>query len=604
MAPRGSKTHYLRENLDNRLPRRHIFLDTEAEITYDPSRHEQSQAWLCGVARYMDADTRRSTPKLTDTDYVDPGSLWADVSTFTRPNSRTLLWAHNLAYDLRIAQTFDYLPQFGFSLQAIVLDGGHCWARFRDDGGRSLVMCDFASWASVPLARIADMVGMVQAPLPDDPGNDLPGAFERCRGDVRILHRAVSETLQWVEREKLGNFQITGAGQAWNAYRHRFLTEKILVHNHPKVRADERRSIWAGRTEAWRHGTAPEPVFEFDLPRAYATIARDCALPTVYVGTLPRVSLRNFKEYSRSRHLLSNVSIVTDSPIVPTHHDDRVVWPIGEFRTTLWDCEVHALLQAGASVRIHRTHVYTSTRCLRDWASWILESLLPESDGVTALQRRILKQWSRSLIGRFALQYRSWEPTGTSDESDLFLSKVVGPGEPKGAQLMQVGKDILELGGLTESENSLPQITGYITAMCRVRLWELMNVAGLDNLYYVDTDSLIVNATGANNLRIRMEQDGAYGLVFKSEARKMEILGPRQITVDGELRYSGIPKRSKPVGDHEVTGEVWEGLGQALRHGRSDKVIVHERTFTLRGSDSRRIWNPDGTTGAVRLARP
>jgi hypothetical protein len=370
----------------------------------------------------------------------------------------------------------------------------------------------------------------------------------------------------------------------------------------------ERRAIWAGRTEAWRHGVFGKVgLHEFDLQRAYATVARDCEVPTVYVGAIEdrHVSPEDIRAWTNNhRRILAEVMVTTDEPLVPTEHEDRVLWPVGTFQSTLWDSEISLLHERGQDVRIHRAYVYTATPCLRDWATWILGELGPNSNS-TPLQRRILKQWSRSLIGRFALQYREWNEIGEAEESDLFLSVQTGEGVPEKSEILQAGRTVLELGRMRDGENCLPQVTGYITSVCRVRLWELMCEAGLENVFYVDTDSLIVNAAGAANLERRIVADGAYGLVHKACIGHIEIQGPRQISINGERRYSGVPRGASPSDEpNEVVGEVWEGLGESLRNGRPNEVRVYERAFKLIGSDTRRKWLDNGGTEAIVLGRP
>lgn len=616
---KGSPTHYLRANHQNRQPRRHVFIDTEASIEYDPDRQSQEQSFGLACARYLDNDPRRKAPKVTDRDYLDRSSLWADVTAHTRCGSRTVLWAHNLSYDLRISGALTELPALGWKVQAIVLDGFSCWARFTQPD-RSLVCADFTSWANVPIETIGAWLRLEKPGLTFDGTAELrqEQLLERCRQDVHILHAAVAHVLEWVEQEQLGNLQITGAGQSWNAYRHRFMTERLLVHDDDRARKMERRAIWAGRTETFRHGIVNEPTFEWDLPRAYATVAQSTVLPTVWLGSLKRISVEAFRKMTadQTRRMLCEVSVTTESPWVCTEHDGRILWPVGKFRTTLWDCEIHALLERGASVRLYRTQVYTATPCLRDWATWILACLAQNDDSEpdvkipagaspddigADLRRHILKSWSRALIGRFALQYRSWEPFATSADTDLFLSDLTGPGQKRDAQLLQVGHDVFTLGEMTEGENSLPQITGYITAMCRVRLLSLIETAGWENVLYVDTDSLIVNAAGNRNLRARVDEGAAYGLSFKRAIDHLDLRGPRQLLAGGDRRFSGIPRHGKQLEDGTVTGEVWEGLGEALRNGRPDRVIVQYRTFNLTGMDKRREWLPDGTTRPITL---
>lgn len=599
--PKPDGPHYLRTNLQTRLPRRHVFFDTEATVTY--SGGVQLQEWRCGVARFRDADTRRPKPRTYETDYLSPEDLWRDISDFTRQGCRTILWAHNLAYDLRISRAFVVLPALGWSLRAIVLDGMACWARFQR-GKASLVCTDLSSWVPVPLARISSDVNIPRYPLPTD-ASDLAGLLKRCRGDVAVLACAVLEILDWIEREDLGNWQITGSAQAWSCFRHRFLTHNLLVHNDARVRETERRAIWAGRTETWRHGKYNGGGFaEFDLETAYARIAKEVTLPVQYVGSLARMARRDFDEWRRTRCLLSECIVTTDRPVVPAAHDDRIVWPVGNFRTVLWDNEAASAIRAGAKVRFYRTAVYTRAPLLHEWATWILDALSKPSGEVSRLQRRVLKAWSRSLIGRFSLRYRSWAPMGTSSTADLFLSKLVGKRETTAAAIMQVGRDLLELGALEDHENALPQITGYITAECRVRMLDLIDTAGEQNVYYMDTDSLIVNGAGARRLRLRIARDGAYGLREKAAISRLELSGPRNLTVDEQPRIAGVPRRAERLSQDHYFGSVWQGLGEALATGTPDRVVIHERAFHITATDHRREWIDNGRTRPYRLDVP
>src|SRR5437870_2568167 len=140
----GASVHYVRRNAMSRQSRRHIFFDTEADVDY--ANGVESQTWKLAVAGFLDMDPRKLAPTETARRYLDARSLWSDIDDFTRPNSRTILWAHNLAYDLRVAQAFAILPELGWSLRAIVLDGISCWAKWVRDS-HTLVCADFTSWA-------------------------------------------------------------------------------------------------------------------------------------------------------------------------------------------------------------------------------------------------------------------------------------------------------------------------------------------------------------------------------------------------------------------------------------------------------------------------
>lgn len=190
---------------------------------------------------------------------------------------------------------------------------------------------------------------------------------------------------------------------------------------------------------------------------------------------------------------------------------------------------------------------------------------------------------------------------GTSDTPDLYLSELAGRGEGAEARMLQVGYELLELGELSESENSMPSVTGYVTSVCRTRLLDLMECAGIDHVYYVDTDSIITDSEGARRLRERMALDGGYGLVEKRTIHRLELNGPRQLAVNGNPRAAGIPRSAKRVTHDTYHGETWQGLGEALATGQTGRVLVYEREFHVRGYDRRRRWGADGRTEPYRL---
>src|SRR6266498_5918234 len=234
--PKPDGPHYLRTNAHTKLPRRHVFFDTEAQISYDAG--VQVQTWQCGAAEFHNLDTRKRTPVVTRHDYLTPQEFWDDVSGFCRPGTRTILWAHNLAYDLRTSAAFKHLPERDFRLRAVTLDGLSTWARFTRDKA-SLICADLTSWIAQPLARIAADLGMVPEPLPLDL-TDVPAMLKRCRQDAAILAAAVREILRWLEADDLGNWQITGSAQALSCFRHKHLTHKLLVHGNPVVWEDRK----------------------------------------------------------------------------------------------------------------------------------------------------------------------------------------------------------------------------------------------------------------------------------------------------------------------------------------------------------------------------
>lgn len=592
------QAHFLRELERDGLPHRHAFLDTEARV--ETRGATQEQRFELGVLSYADLDPRRRSELCREELYTQLEPLWSDLLGFAPRGRRLCVWAHNLAYDLRISQALRFLPAAGYRLRGIVLERTASWAWFVSPE-RSLIFCDLASWLPAPLAAIAADVGLRKpagAPETGDPAR----LEERCRADVRVLRAAVIELLGWLRAERLGPFRPTGAGQSHTAFRRRFLSDRVLVHDDQEVLETERRAMWTGRAEAWRWGALEGgPFIEYDLELAYCRIAAERAVPVALKGRARATDLDSLLELSERYAVLAECEVETALECLPAERASFIAWPVGRFETALFDPELRLAADAGAEIRVKQAWLYRRSPALRGFASWVLDALEGRGQPVSPVVRRALKHWSRSLVGRLALRYRRWEQFGWHEHYGLRLGTLYDRKTGEVTDLLHAGRDVLELTQLAESQSSLPQITGWIMAECRRRLWTLIELAGRENLLYVDTDSLIVTQDGAR----RLERAAAVGLTWslrrKGVYSRLEIHGPRHLVVEGHARISGVPKRSLRVGVLEWEGEIWRGLKESLARGELDHVVVTPRRFKVRATDRRREHLGGGATRAFRL---
>lgn len=599
MEPRIA--HWLKSNEQTRIPRRHVIIDTEARTRPVKGGHEQR--WRLGAGAFLVSDPRRGWTHSRGADFDTPEQLWTEVVAHCRPGRRTVLWAHNLAYDLRISHAFSQLARRGFRLDWIALDAQAVTAHWSSEHG-SLVMADLYSWLPVALDRIASELDMPARPdMPAD--DDEQGWRDRCRRDVATTARAVQWLLGWIERGDFGCWQTTGAGQSHAAFRHRFMTHKLLVHDDIEALDAERRATWTGRCEVWRHGDYPGVrLHEYDLHAAYAQICADVEVPTRLLGEINGGLERNRRRIISERCVLAEVAVDTRHPIVPTEADGRIYWPVGRFTTTLWTPELQVLLAAGARVEIRRAWLYDRAPALQAWAQWALGRLDPATPNVPALERLIVKHWSRALIGRLALRYRRWDLLSERAPAGLELDTLIDSRTSRTSELLHVGRDLLALAEMTESPSSLPQITGYVMSVCRARLWTLMGVCGHEHLYYVDTDSLITDDEGHRRLALHIRQTGAWGLRRKASYRGGELRGPRNITLGEENRIAGVPRAAYSPAAGVYDAQVWQSLPTALRTGRPDRVLIYDRRYHVQPRDRRRRHRRDGSTVAYRLGGP
>lgn len=578
-----------------RVPRAFVYLDTETHRTR--SGRGEIQTWRLAVAAFDGRRRDRKEPKPREwSEHLDPLELWEWVTARCQLKTRTVLVAHNLAVALRISDAFTHLPALGWRCVFVRLDGNQAMAIWRKES-RTLAMVDSLSWVNCSLEKLGVMVGIAKLELPAE-HDPQPDWLARCRRDVEILAEVWGRLMAWVEVEDLGNWKPTGAGQSWAAFRHRFKPYDLLVHEDDDARDAERRSVMTGRTEAWRHGTMTGgPFVEWDFECAYARIGAEVDVPTKLVGELANPSLTKVLRRAETHHVLCEVQIETETPTLPYRDESGISWPIGRFESTVWSNELCDALRCGARLVVKRAWIYRRAPALQAFCTWVLGGLDHDNGHPDPVIRLALKHWSRSLIGRTAAQWSTWDVVGRSPVAGVSLGRGYDKASDQTFRFLQVGHDLMRARDAKENPDAMVSVMAFVMAEARVRLWAAMEAAGLDHVLYVDTDSVIVDSEGDYALA----QARLPGFRIKNVYESLDILGPRQIVPGGRLRASGVPVSARPVADHVWEGEVWSGLGSSLGAGERDRVRVALRRFRLSGTDSRRHHRDDGSTDPIRL---
>lgn len=595
----GRVAHWIRHNSVERIPHRWIVADSEAHRV--PVAGGEEQLLRCAVAvRWSDGPRCPQADEWAEFD--DPWKFWGWVTDHCRAGARTVVWFHNASYDLRTTQAFTVLPGIGWDLEWCNLDRDVSVASWRGLAG-TLVIADTYTWLAKGLESVAGMVGIGKPKLPRD---DDSGAawLARCRADVEITAEAVRQLLAFVRSEHLGNWQPSGAGMGYATWRHKFLNHKILVHNDAPALAAEREAMHTGRAEAWWHGKAPGgPFTEWDCHMAYPRIGAECQVPVKLFWYDGPVSAR-VHQWARTHWItLCRVYVKTSVPVVPASHDGRIVWPVGEFETILWQPELDLIRETGGTYRVLGQWRYNGAPALAEWAQWSMDLCASPDSRLTPVQRTWVKHQSRALIGRLGMRNKVWEHWGGNPYEWCGLSDYLDAETGDQLRMMHVGRKTFTEGERREASSSLPQITGYIMAECRARLWRAAAAAGLPNVMHVDTDSVIVNRAGDRALAAAVGAGLPGGWRRKETWRHLEVTGPRHYRSSGRRVIPGVPRGAVEVAPGVFAGQVWESLSGAMEGSRTDRVRVSDREWRPTRFDGRRPWTTEGLAAPIALGR-
>lgn len=583
-VPDDRTNHWIRLNHQCRIPKRWIAVSVEAAT--EQGDNEQVQRWASGAAVYWRRGLKRG-PDRREAVYGSAEALWKDVAQFCRPGTRTVVVTYSLGRVVRISRLLEILPILGFELEWCNLDRNVSTMAWRSDHG-TLVLCDLFAWLPIPLHKISDLVGTRDIPRPR--GNATRDKWDNyCLHDASVIQAAKATLLDYIELEQLGNWQPTGAGMSYATWRHKFMSHKVLVHNNPEVIQAERAAMHTGRAEAWKHGILSSSMWhEADMRTAYTRVAAECDVPARYKFTSDGLTISQYEKLSEIYRINCLVDVITDVPVVPHYNGNGTLWPVGHFRTWLWDVEVNELLAQNAKVKIRTAHVYTKAPVLSAWANWVLSIQDSTGDAIPPVVRAFTKHTGRALIGRLSLRAPRWEHYGTNPMGEIGLTMEVDSETGRTRRMMHIGNKTMVETARVEGRDSLPQITGWIMAECRIRLWWAMLAAGLDNIAHVDTDSLLVNGEGLRALQV------AYGTAWrelwhvKGSWPAVAVYGPRNLRTGSKRKIAGVPVTAREIATDIFRGEETHSLAQDMSQGRSGAVTVTPNEWHVKRTDPRR----------------
>jgi hypothetical protein len=593
--------HWLKPLKTTRTPKRMVYIDCLTR--YESEHGESSELWRAGAVGFTHW-THRTKEQVDTLDlFGTPDGLWSAVSDFCTVGKRVVAFTYDLAYQIRISKALVVLPELGWTLEKMVLERASAWALFKQDR-RSLMIVDLRSWTPVEFSKIALDVERplnVKANGSHSAYGDVAVAAER----VEIIRSAVLKICAWLDTEDLGMFKPTGSGQSYSAFRKRFMDHRILVHDDQERLTVERRAMWAGRCEAWRHGRLTGgPFLELDMRQAYCRIAAECDVPTMAKSMIAQPTEARVLRAMETDAVLAEVEVVTSVPVLPCVRDGRTVWPVGRFTTWVWDPELSLAFAHCDHVRVRTAYRYARGPALQTFTKWTLDRIGNPALAGDRIVERVCKHWSRCLVGRLGLRFRAWEYFGDNDEPDLRLVTYIDDTEHVRTDMLLVGRDRLLLSGMREGSESVPQIPGWVMSECRRRLWTSLETVGLDHVVYVDTDSILVATRNARDGISRLTGDHPERWGEKGRWRGVTINGPRNLTLDADRRMSGLPLLAEQTGPLEFDGEIQWSLRESMRAGKLDRVTSAKRHFTFDAPDLRRQHNADGTTQPYRMDEP
>lgn len=353
-----------------------------------------------------------------------------------------------------------------------------------------------------------------------DVSNYWPGKSSENAGDV---YKAMNEYMSFCEKNRLGSFARTLSGQAFNAFRHRFMDTKIYCHDHEAATRLEGEAYFGGLVDCFKIGEQTGDLHILDFKSMYPSVMIENKYPVKKVeywnhtrfgkNAKERISeVKNWiaDDYAVIAKVVVNIPKGTDqrdSACLPYFDKQGLTYPTGEFTTVATTRELKIALERNYVTEIIEMTSYEQEYIFEEYVDFFWK-IRNDNTGIYA---DMAKSFLNMLYGKFGQSVPKWMPV-TDDEIELYdlyevedlkngelyesfiEGKFVNARNNDGTCEIQSGK--------TPASDAFWAIAAHITADGRLKLRTAMSQAGWDNVFYGDTDSIHTNSAGLANLSL------------------------------------------------------------------------------------------------------
>lgn len=585
------RAHELGNLKGGSTPPYHIFLDTEAAFE-DVDDKTQRQYLRLGCAEYV--DRRYTTAYVADNkitfrtipDFYD----WLESKI--RKNNTTWIWAHNMSYDMRILHMFEVMPLRGWELTKCIMDSNRCIVKWKKDK----TYCEWISstnYFKLPLRKIGQTLKEYKGEVDFENASDSELAVY-CAQDVKVLKKLMLEFFDLIDRHGWGKLKETAASQSMAIFRTAYKRHEIFIHTDRDAIKLEREAYKGGRTECFRIGRWNGHFWDLDINSMYPSVMRDNLFPTKLISVRNSNDIEELKHWMKDHYVIARVKLAIDKPVYGVK-GERFIFPIGNYTTTLCHNELEYALDGGYLVGVEQFAIYEQAPIFKEYIEDLYNLRIQAKKSKNDIYVLAYKLFMNSLYGKFGQRKKDSRCIGECDIEDVYSERVYDLETDDWTIIRAYGGKIYQESNTEdESFNSFPAIAAAVTAYARMKLWGYIETAGIENVYYCDTDSVFVNLEGMQRL-VPYLDDYELGML-KTERKEyyMQINAPKDYVFGQQIKLKGVNPKWQSEDGITYKGEKFSQPISQLKTGSLNDVFIYKSEKTLKREYKKGIVDENG----------
>lgn len=576
----------------NRIPKRFIVFDSEAyRLGFDSGVEVQSLR--LGVACYVKLDKSCKPLEYIWLDFQDLGGLLSFIEDKTRKDNTLYIYAHNLKYDLQLTGLLTGLIGRGWGSSLFVAEDPPTFIRLKR-GRMTIMLVDTFNYWQFSLAKMGEQLGLAKLPMPLEGANNKEW-FTYCKRDVEVLTRYLLSFMFFLIENDLAPLGLTLASQAFRAYRHKFMSHEIIIHNDQRALILEREGYSGGRVEAFFIGEVKDrELYKLDVNSMYSYVMNDNVYPVRLYSYSENIPLTRLEHLLNTYYVIARVQLTTLEPVYPYKLNGKLVFPVGSFETVLHHSELAHGLKNDHIQAIKGVAIYDRQPIFQDYVAYFYALKCQAEENHNPILRFQAKLFLNSLYGKFG--QREVISEIQDNPGPVEYKRLTGFSEAlnRTVEINYLGNKIEIRYTGNESQYSFPGIAGAVTANARVYLWHLITIAGPGEVLYCDTDSLVVTRLGLDRLEPYLDPVRLGALKIEGNSSMFKCLGPKDYIFGEEIKHKGIPKQAVTMGPNLFSYEQFRGFKTWLKQGLPPGVEVYQRTKERKAIYDKGVVTPTG----------
>lgn len=525
--------------------------------------------------------------------------FWGWVSGKAREKTKLYLFCHNTSFDLPVLDVFGSLPSYGWVLRSAIIDAPPTILRF-SNGSKSIVILDTLNFFRMPLRYLGEEIGLPKLDMPDN--NTFEAEWTTyCKRDVEIIKAACIKWWSYLERENMGSFAPTLAGQSMRCFRHKYMKHRIFLDDNVKALKLTREGYYGGRVECFRIGRYHGKFKALDVNSMYPHCMAEYEYPCKLLAHTRYATLADIRLWLRTYCVTSRVLIYTDRPFIPVRREGRLVFPTGTFEAILSTPEIEYALRHANILEVLEVAVYEKAPLFREMMIELTRIKAEYARTGDTVGEFITKKLINSFYGKWGQSGGKWLETVNTDDLSCKTWIEIDVDTKRIIKHRQLGGLVQQKDEETESRDSFPAIAAHVTAHARMNLWRIIEKAGQGNSFYCDTDCLVVNEAGYDALHDEIDPYKLGALKVAGDYEDIELWGAKDYVFGHKSKTKGVRSNALWLNPHKVEQARWSGLKGLVSSGRPDAPLTKTITKNLKRLYEKGIVGSDGWVLPFRL---